>query len=89
MNEENTDWEGGRWWNRNVWEKFLILMNGWFSDHRWFFIDHRFHRLAQIKSQRLGKIEKLMIDYWFILGTDGHGFEKGTAGCAMGKGYIC
>ena len=54
-----------------------------------FFIDHRFHRLAQIKSQRLGKIEKLMIDYWFILGTDGHGFEKGTAGCAMGKGLIC
>ena len=24
-----------------------------------------------------------------ILGTDGHGFLKDTAGCAMGKGFIC
>ena len=24
-----------------------------------------------------------------FLGTDGHGFEKGTASCAMDKGFIC
>ena len=38
----------------------------------------------------------MIIDYWVIkargydfLGTDGHGFEKDTAGLRDGKGLIC
>ena len=30
-----------------------------------------------------------MIDDWYILGTDGHGFFKDTAGLRDGNGFIC
>ena len=46
------------------------------------------HRLAQIKSQRLWLGWLLIDDDWYILGTDGHGFFKDTAGLRDGNGLI-